>query len=187
MVAVKIVRKRKLTEEQLERTIIELETLKLCQHPNIIRLFDIFENSEILYIVTEFLSGGNLLSYLQRHAFNLSEIRACQIIHSVSHSIHYLHTYGIVHRDIKPENIVLVDDTENSEVKLVDFGLAKILAPLEKTQEQVGTLCYTAPEIIKGEKYEKNVDMWSLGVLSYLLVVGQLPFSDPISEANVIK
>lgn len=165
-----------MTEKQLERGRYEIETLKLCQHPNIMRLFDIFENTDYIYLVTEYLSGGNLYDYLKEKDFSISEKTACKLIYSISHALNYLHTFGIVHRDIKPENIVLAAPDDGSDVKIVDFGLARIFTPGELADDSVGTLCYAAPEILLGNKYDKMVDIWSLGVLAYLLLAGELPF-----------
>jgi serine/threonine protein kinase len=87
-----------------------------------------------------------------------------------------LHSYGIVHRDIKLENVMMSDSTEKSVPKLVDFGLAKIIGPSEKTTEPFGTLGYVAPEVLKKEPYTFSCDLWSLGCISYALLSGSLPF-----------
>lgn len=128
-VAVKILKKSSMTEKQVDRARYEIETLKLCQHPNIMKLYDVFENADYIYLVLESLSGGNLYEFLKEKNFSLSEHAACKIVYSVAHALNYLHAFGIIHRDIKPDNIVLVTPDENSDVKLVDFGLAKIFSP----------------------------------------------------------
>ena len=90
--------------------------------------------------------------------------------------MYYLHSYGIVHRDIKLENILMVDTTNESELKLVDFGLSIILGPNETATDPFGTLSYVAPEVLLQKPYGKNVDLWSLGIIIYILLSAMLPF-----------
>jgi len=186
-VAVKILKKAAMTEKQIDRMRYEIETLKICQHPNIMRLFDIFENSDYIYLVLEYLSGGNLFEYLKEKGYIIPESTACRYIYSIAKALQYMHTYGIVHRDIKPDNVVLVSSTDKSDVKIVDFGLSKIFGPGELSDDSVGTLVYAAPEILLGKKYDNKVDIWSLGIVTYFLLVGQLPFNDPASERELAK
>ncbi len=91
-------------------------------------------------------------------------------------AVQYLHSYGILHRDLKLENIMMTDNSEKSVPKLVDFGLAKIIGPSEKSDEPFGTLGYVAPEVLKKEPYSFSCDMWSLGCICYALLSGSLPF-----------
>jgi calcium-dependent protein kinase len=88
----------------------------------------------------EYCAGGDLFSYIEKRGFKLSEPRAAQIINKLSTAIFYLHSYGIAHRDIKPENILMTDDTEDSDIRLLDFGLSKIIGPNETCNEPFGTL-----------------------------------------------
>lgn len=129
--AVKIVNKKDLSLNDLELLKREIEVLKVCQHPNINKMYDVFENEATIFIVVEILKGGDLFLYLQNRDFMIKESRAQQIAHQVATAIYYIHSFGIAHRDIKPENILLKDDTEDSEVKLVDFGLSKTFGPGE--------------------------------------------------------
>jgi len=140
---------------------------------------DIFENLEYIYIVMELLKGGDLFTYLDERNFKISEERARSMIHSIATSTFYLHSYGITHRDLKPENILMVDKSEVSDIKLVDFGLSKIIGPNETCNEPFGTLSYVAPEVLLQKPYGKAVDLWSIGVITYLLLSGSLPFDDP--------
>lgn len=174
-------------EKQLEQARTEIETLKICQHKNIMRLYEVFENADNIYLILEFLGGGNLYNYAKEHSFRLDESTIKGIVKSIAEALNYLHTYGIIHRDIKADNIVLETLLDNSDVKLVDFGLAKILEPNELATEAVGTLCYAAPEILLGSKYNKSVDMWSLGVLLYWLFTGSLPFSPDLQEKEIVR
>jgi serine/threonine protein kinase len=147
-VAIKIVKKRDLNIKDQELLKREIEVLKICQHPNIIKLEDIFENQDYLYIVMEYLAGGDFFSYLEKRKFRVTEDNAKRIMHQISTALYYLHSFGIVHRDLKPENILMVKAEENSDVKIVDFGLSKTFGPGDTCKEPFGTLCYVAPEIL---------------------------------------
>jgi len=147
-VAVKIVKKKDLSLKDQELLKREIEVLKVCQHPNIIRFYDVFENSDYIYIVMEYLKGGDFFNYLESKNFKISEERAKTIAHQIATAIYYLHSFGIAHRDLKPENILMVDSNPDSAVKLVDFGLSKTFGPQETCMEPFGTLCYVAPEIL---------------------------------------
>lgn len=118
----------------------EIEILKICQHPHIIRLLDIFENQEYIYIVMESLQGGDLFTYLEKRKFTVSEKRAKVISHQIATALYYLHSYGVAHRDLKPENILMVDNANDADLKIVDFGLSKIIGPNETSLDPFGTL-----------------------------------------------
>ena len=147
-VAVKIVKKKELSLKDIELLKREIEVLKICQHPNIIRFYDVFENSDFIYIVMEYLKGGDFFNYLESKNFKISEDRARTIAHQIATAIYYLHSFGIAHRDLKPENILMMDGSFDSPIKLVDFGLSKTFGPGETSSEPFGTLCYVAPEIL---------------------------------------
>ncbi len=185
-VAVKVVKKGSLKPEEIELVKREVEILKLAQHPNIIRLYDVFENHEYIYIILELLRGGDLFSYLEARDFTVTELRACSIIHSLATALYYMHSYGIAHRDLKAENVMMVDESEGSVPKISDFGIAKMVGPNEKCTEIFGTLGYVAPEILLQQPYDKSVDVWSLGILSYLLLCGSLPF-DSDDDREIIR
>ena len=176
-VAIKIMKKSTMDTSDLQLVRTEIEILKICQHPNIIRLYNVFENSEYIYIIMEYCSGGDLFSYLENRNFLLPEKRACTIIHKMATAVYYMHSYGVAHRDLKPENVLMTSCDEDSDIRILDFGLSKILGSNEKCNEPYGTLTYCAPEIIIDEPYNKAVDLWSLGVMTYLMVSGKLPFN----------
>jgi tRNA A-37 threonylcarbamoyl transferase component Bud32 len=176
-VAIKIMNKKKMDTSDIELMRTEIEILKICQHPNIIRLYNVFENADYLYIIMEYCYGGDLFSYLENRHFRLSEKRASTIIHQMATAVYYMHSFGVVHRDLKPENVLMTSTDEDSDIRILDFGLSKILGPYEKCDEPYGTLTYCAPEIIIDEPYSKPVDLWSLGVMTYLMVSGKLPFN----------
>jgi len=167
-----------MTNKDLELQKREIEILKICQFPNIIRLLDIFENETTLFLVLEYLPGGDMFDYLQERGFDIDESQAKEFVKKIANALEYLHSYGIAYRDLKPENILMNSKNDDADIKLSDFGLSKIIAPNERSDEPFGTISYAAPEVLLGEEYDKSVDLWSLGVVSYLLVSGTLPFDD---------
>ena len=177
-VAIKIMNKKKIDSSDIELMRTEIEILKIFQHPNIIRLYDIFENIDYIYIIMEYCPGGDLFSYLEQRKFKISEERAAIIMNKICEAVFYFQSYfGVIHRDLKPENVLLTSSSDDSDIRILDFGLSKISTPNEKCTEPYGTLTYCAPEIILDEPYNKEVDMWSIGVMTYLMISGRLPFN----------
>ena len=176
-VAVKVMNKNNMDSSDLELVRTEIEILKICQHPYIIKLYDIFENVDYIYIIMEYCSGGDLFSFLQKRNFILKEDKVATIMYKLCKAVFYVHSYGIADRDIKPENVLLTSEDEDADIRLLDFGLSKIVGPNQKCTEPYGTLTYCAPEIILDKPYLKTVDSWSLGVMTYLMLSGSLPFS----------
>jgi serine/threonine protein kinase len=170
--------KKDMTVQDMELQRREIEILKMCQHPHIIRLLDMFENQDYIYIVMEQLNGGDLFTYLEKRKFNIPESRAKQLAHQMATALFYLHSYGVAHRDLKPENILMTDESEEASLKIVDFGLSKIIGPNETSLDPFGTLSYVAPEVLLQKPYGKEVDHWSLGVIIYLMLSRVLPFDD---------
>lgn len=154
----------------------EIEVLKMCQHPNIIKLLDLFESSENYFIVLEFMGGKDLFDYIAKRDYTLPEERAKKVIFQIAQGTQYLHSYGIVHRDLKLENIMMSDQSNNAFPKIVDFGLSKIIGPNETANEPFGTLGYVAPEVLKKQPYTYSCDVWSIGCILYALLSGSLPF-----------
>ena len=102
-------------------------------------------------------------------------------------AIYFLHSYGIIHRDLKPENILMTDLTLQADLKLLDFGLSKIIGNEEKCTEPYGTLSFVAPEVLESKPYDKSVDLWSIGIITFLLLCGYLPFDDKHSEKEIAR
>lgn len=147
--AIKIMSKKTMNPNDIQLIRTEIEILKICQHPNIIRLYDVFENQEYIYIsksqiikiiVMELCLGGDLFTYLENRKFTIPETRAVELVHKLSTAVYYLHSYGITHRDLKPENILMTNTTDIADLRLVDFGLSKIIGPSERCDEPFGTL-----------------------------------------------
>ena len=167
-----------MSSTRLESARTEIEIMKICQHPNIIRFIDSYENADFIYIFMEYCEGGTFFKFLQKRNFILKEEMAVNIIHKICMAIYYFHSYGITHRDLKPENILMTSKEDDAELKILDFGLGKIIGPNEKCSEPYGTIIYCAPEIILDLPYTKNVDSWSLGIITYIVLFGRLPFWD---------
>jgi len=187
-VAIKIIKKNKAKESDIELVRNEIDIMKLCYHPNVIHLLDHFENGEYIFIVMEYIKGGCLTDYLKKNEFDFSEKRAAEIIYQLAKGLKYLHKYGIIHRDLKPDNIMLTEASDKGNVKIMDFGLSKILGKKEKSTDGFGTLTFVSPEVLIRKPYNKEVDIWSLGVILYLMLSGELPFDDPDdNEQNIAK
>ena len=187
-VAIKIIKKEKTKESDIELVRNEIDIMKLCYHPYVVHLLDHFENGEYIFIVMEYIKGGSLTDYMKSKKFNFTERRAAELIYQLAKGIKYLHKYGIIHRDLKPDNIMLTEASDKGNIKIMDFGLSKILGKKEKTTDGFGTLTFVSPEVLIRKPYNKEVDIWSLGVILYLMLSGDLPFDDPDDiEQNIAK
>ena len=176
-VAIKIINKDSIkTSEDKELVKIEIDILKLCHHQNIVRLLDHLENLDYIYIIMEYIEGGTLGQYLKKNNFNFTESQAANMIYQIAQGVKYLHSYGIVHRDLKPDNIMITQPNDLGVLKIMDFGLSKILSSQEKMVDGFGTLSYVAPEVLLRSPYNKEIDIWSLGVILYYILCGHLPF-----------
>jgi len=174
--AIKVINKSKLNADELAVIHDEVEIMHKINHPNCVTLFEMFETKTKLYMVMELLTGGELFDRIVAKG-SYSEKAASNVIKSVASAIAYLHQSGVVHRDLKPENLLYLNKSDDSPIKITDFGLAKFRGEEKEAMHTAcGTPGYVAPEVLKGEKYDKAVDLWSLGVILYILLCGFPPF-----------
>eukprot|EP00565_Helicotheca_tamesis_P003138 CAMPEP_0185724196 /NCGR_PEP_ID=MMETSP1171-20130828/743_1 /TAXON_ID=374046 /ORGANISM="Helicotheca tamensis, Strain CCMP826" /LENGTH=351 /DNA_ID=CAMNT_0028391995 /DNA_START=144 /DNA_END=1199 /DNA_ORIENTATION=+ len=173
--AIKIVTKAKLTNEDEIALKDEIAVLKDLQHDHIIRLYDVFDEPKFYYLVTEQMKGGELFDRIvAKSYYNEKEARdVCKILFE---ALQYCHRQKVVHRDLKPENLLLQSEENDSDIKIADFGFAKRCETETSLTTQCGTPGYVAAEILKGTPYGTKADMWSLGVIVYILLGGYPPF-----------
>ena len=184
--AVKIVNKEDLKLKDLELIHQEKSFLSLIKHPNIICLKDYFEDKKSMYFVTDFYSGGDLITFLEKNT-KISERTAAKIIRKIAEALKYLNIFGIVHRDIKPENILFSEENEIKSLKIIDLGVCKTLTYGQTANEPIGTNGYISPEIYLHKEYSFKTDIWSLGIILYLLITqGILPFDHENMDNKVI-
>jgi serine/threonine protein kinase len=156
----------------LEREIV---IMKLLDHPNIVRLYDVWENSNELYLIMEYVEGGELFKYIHEHG-KLEEIEVVHLFRQIIAALLYCHRIRIHHRDLKPENILL--DREAFQIKLVDFGMAALQPEGTKLSTPCGSPHYAAPEVIGGKAYDGGMaDVWSCGVILFIMLTGLPPFN----------
>ncbi|KAL7577966.1 hypothetical protein ACA910_007588 [Epithemia clementina (nom. ined.)] len=154
------------------------EIFIMCQldHPNIVRIEEVYESPNEIYIVQELCLGGDLFDRLDKEPdWHQTEAQCAKLVKQMLSAVRYLHSKGIIHRDLKLESFLFSSEDPDSELRMIDFGLSKHFVPGEHLQEQVGTPYTVAPEIIQGN-YDEKCDMWALGVITYLLLSGETPF-----------
>jgi len=173
--AVKCVNRKKLSDEDEAALLDEVAILRRMKHIHIIRLFDLFTEPSTYYLVMERMRGGELFDRIVAKAYyNEKEARdTCKIL---LEAVGYCHQNQVAHRDLKPENLLLLSEHHDSEVKIADFGFAKIVKQPNSLTTQCGTPGYVAPEILEGTPYDERADMWSVGVILYILLGGYPPF-----------
>lgn len=153
----------------------ETEILQKLDHPNIYTIIDFYQDSQQYFIVSEYLQGGELFDFLNKKGV-LNEQTTYAIMKVIFKAVNYLHKHGIIHRDIKPENLVFAKQDEIPSLKLIDFGTADFGDENLIFTNTLGTVYYVAPEVLKN-KYDMKADIWSCGVVFYIMICGNLPFS----------
>jgi len=171
--AVKTIAKAKLEDITIFKR--ELEILQQLDHPNVIKFYEVYEDVKYFHIVMQLCSGGELFSQIIKKG-HFSEREAANIMHQIVSAINHMHELKICHRDLKPENFLFLNQNADSAIKVIDFGLARKFAATKEMTTIVGTPYYVAPEVLRGT-YNQSCDVWSLGVMIYVILVGFPPFN----------
>jgi len=179
--AIKCISKKLIDKKELQLLEREIDIMKKLDHPNIIKLMEVIDTPQTLYLVLEFAEGGELFDSIVNKG-QYTEPEAINIVKQILEAVQYIHTMGIAHRDLKPENLLLAASKEGKEViKIADFGLSKDFGE-EALQTSCGTPDYVAPEVLLGEPYDSAVDIWSIGVITYVLLCGFPPFYGEVQK-----
>jgi len=184
-VAVKCLDRSRLTADDEKAVGVEVGILKALKHPNVIRILAWVDEPKWHYLVLELCQGGELFDRIVEKEY-YTEREARKVALTLASCIRFLHDRGIVHRDIKPENILLANKNDDSSLKIADFGFATYVKP-DGLLTSCGTPTYVAPEILMARPYGVSVDVWSFGVILYILLAGFPPFSDPNKNVMMSK
>ena len=184
--AMKIIKKRKNKSNEEKEILNEIEILKKLDHPKILKIIDFYSKVKKYYIITEYCPEGELFNEIIKVG-RFDEGQTAFIINQILKAICYCHRNQIIHRDIKPENIMITKREKNGclQVKLIDFGTAKIFEKGQSENRYVGSSYYMAPEVLK-RKYDEKCDLWSIGVIFYILLTGRPPF-DGNDDEEILK
>lgn len=170
--AIKTIRKAKVSKYDVLKK--EIDILQACDHPNIIKLIEVHEDEKSIHLVQELCTGGELFDRIIERG-HYTEHDAKQIIYKLLLAVNYCHSKGICHRDLKPENFIFENKTEEADIKVIDFGLSCMGEAAAHMHTRVGTPYYIAPEVL-AKNYTFACDIWSLGVITYILLCGYPPF-----------
>ena len=182
--AVKVLRKSHMDEDEKRMFFNEINILKDLDHPNILKMYEFFEDEKRYYIVTDICKGGELFDEIVAKG-KFSEKDAAMLINQVLTCINYCHKNNIVHRDLKPENVLLEANKEFDQIKIIDFGTSLVVKDGEKLDEKLGTPYYIAPEVLQ-KNYGAKCDIWSIGVITYIILSGIPPFNGA-SDQEIMK
>eukprot|EP00922_Rhytidocystis_sp_ex-Travisia-forbesii_P065500 GHVS01097320.1.p1 GENE.GHVS01097320.1~~GHVS01097320.1.p1 ORF type:complete len:504 (-),score=61.19 GHVS01097320.1:558-2069(-) len=183
--AVKVISKRQVKQKTDKDSLLrEVQLLKELDHPNIMKLYEVFEDSGYYYLVGEVYTGGELFDAIINQK-RFSEVDAARIVKQILSGITYMHKNKVVHRDLKPENLLLQCKEKNSNIRIIDFGLSSHFEASKKMKEKIGTAYYIAPEVLHGT-YDEKCDVWSTGVILYILLSGCPPFNGA-NESEILK
>ena len=181
-VAIKCIAKKDLSAEDETALKQEVEILQNLDHPHILKCYGFFDEPGMFYLPTEIMEGGELFDRIVKKTY-YNEKEARDLILILINTIGYCHSKNIVHRDLKPENLLLAGFEDDSHIKLADFGFAIQTDGYVSLKTQCGTPGYVAPEILSTQLYGRSVDMWSIGVITYILLGGYPPFHDDNQKA----
>jgi len=187
--ACKVISINRISSHYLRKLHVEIAIMKEVDHPNIVKLREVFFGSRTVYLVMDLCQGGELFEELTvSHKRGFDEPHAAHILQDMISAVGYLHHHGIVHRDLKLENFLFETKSVDSNLKLIDFGLSKHFHDHEQMHQVVGSAYYTAPEVLAGQ-YDHRCDIWSLGIIAYMMLSGSPPFYGDSSEVihNMIQ
>jgi serine/threonine-protein kinase ULK/ATG1 len=176
-VAIKEIVTGRLNKKLQESLMSEIVILKQINHPNIIRLHDIIEETGRIHLVLEFCRGGDLSMYIQQRQGRVPEATAKYFMHQLAAGLQILRDNNLIHRDLKPQNLLLSANSDNAVLKIADFGFARSLQPRGLAETLCGSPLYMAPEIMLLQKYDAKADLWSVGAILFQLVTGKTPFT----------
>jgi len=175
MYALKRIKKSNVHRSMMRQLIAEVEIYLTLDHPNVTRLYDVYETHSEVALLTEYCEGGELYTKLAK-AGTFCESRAARATQQMLFAVAYLHTHGIVHRDLKLENFLYEAKDERSPLKLIDFGFAKMWDSATLMMASCGSMAYVSPDVLCGNGYTNKCDLWSLGVIVFMMLVGYPPF-----------
>ncbi|EGR27507.1 protein kinase domain protein [Ichthyophthirius multifiliis] len=182
--AMKCIQKNNIIKEEEEKMFAEVNILKSLNHPNIIQLYELYQDEQLYYLITEYCSGGELFERIKQMD-QFSEKEAADYMKQILSAILYCHQRGICHRDLKPENLVFDSKKTDSNLKVIDFGTSRKFDSSKKMTKRLGTPYYIAPEVLN-QNYDEKCDIWSCGVILYILLCGYPPFNGS-NEKEIFK
>ena len=162
-------------ENQIEKLMKEVSILKLLDHPNIIKVYEVYQSKYKLFIITELCTGGELFDRIKEMQ-SFTENQAAKYLLDIVSAVMHCHKRGIVHRDLKPENLLFENKDPDAKLKLIDFGTSQFFDKNRKMKKLIGTYYYMAPEVINGG-YDQKCDVWSLGIILFIMLSGFPPFN----------
>ncbi|CAK83504.1 unnamed protein product (macronuclear) [Paramecium tetraurelia] len=178
--AVKIFKKAKIVQKEKGASLVlEIDVMRKLDHENVIQLYEVFEDSEKVYLIIDHLRGGDLFKKVQNSLEDYSEHVVQNLMNNILNSLKYLHAKNIIHRDIKPENMIFRTKSNMIDIVIADFGLSDIYNENKiYLFQKCGTVGYVAPEVLKDQAYNHKVDIFSAGVILFVLLTGQMPFAN---------
>jgi len=173
-------------DEDLDRLLDEIKIMCCLDHPNVVCLEEVFEGKHELFLTQELCEGRDLFDRLEcQPNYRFTEVECARLVKQIINSVSYLHSKDIIHRDLKLENFLFQDETDESVLKIIDFGLSKHFTRGEKQHETVGTPYTVAPEVIRCKGYDEKCDVWGIGVIAYLLLSGETPFGGDCADDDL--